>query len=726
MPIATLTIDVNAKLANLQTTLDKAAHLSEQSAKRMEGAFRLVGTSLAGIAGGASFGGFVALVQSLNNQVDALNDVRDATGASIENISALEDVARRTGTTLDTAGSILVKFNAALKDSDSNTGIAETFKALGLNVAELKRLDPAEALLKTSKALTGFADDGNKARIVQELFGKSVREAAPFLNDLAEKGLANATVTAEQAAAAEKFNKQLFELQTNIGNAARAISMNMVPALSGYISRIGEAMEATGGYVELLRTIANGSWKDAFKTGIGLLSPEFGPSVAASRKELAGLADDLEKEQKRLADLQNRKYLNPVERDDLRTTEGNIARIEAKITEAKKRHELAKAFQRQTALDGSGEILDANDARARGGALPSLRSGLPPAKGSAKAAKEYDAELEMSRRAAQAYAGTLEKLTAAQVEAEQSTLTLTPSQKALRDLMADPVWQTMPEPWKQTAIAQTEASVAAERIAADQKRLQDLLTATDDAALARMRDTMEFLAQAFEDGRINAEQFSQAASKVAGLDAGMREVADEIDQFWVGAARNIQSTIADALVDGFDNGGKTILADFGKLIQRLIAQAVAADLAKRLFGPDFASGKGGDVGGWLGDLGGWLGGLFKSANGNAFGASGAVSAFASGGAFGNGEILTRPTLFRFADGGAFRLGVAGEAGAEGALPLKRMSNGKLGVYADGGGGGPVINIHQNFPAGTPAETRRAAAQGAREALAAMNRARRYG
>ena len=103
-----------------------------------------------------------------------------------------------------------------------------------------------------------------------------------------------------------------------------------------------------------------------------------------------------------------------------------------------------------------------------------------------------------------------------------------------------------------------------------------------------------------------------------------------------------------------------------------------------------------------------------------------LSSILSGGAFGSGEILTKPTVFRFASGGSFRTGVAGEAGPEGALPLKRMSNGKLGVYAEGG---KAMSINQNIvvnPGADKAEVKRAAASGARAALGVMGGARRYG
>lgn len=70
---------------------------------------------------------------------------------------------------------------------------------------------------------------------------------------------------------------------------------------------------------------------------------------------------------------------------------------------------------------------------------------------------------------------------------------------------------------------------------------------------------------------------------------------------------------------------------------------------------------------------------FKNANGNAFGLSG-LQAFAKGGAFSN-EVLSSSTFFKFADGGQFSLGVAGEAGPEAVMPLQRDSQGRLGVIA---------------------------------------------
>ena len=194
----------------------------------------------------------VSLVSFKNviNGIDALNDLKDATGASIENISALEDVAERTGTSFETVGTALVKFNAQLKDAKPGSSAAETLKAIGLSADELKRIDPAEALLKTAQALSAYADDGNKARITQELFGKSIKEVAALLNDLAKQGALNATVTTEQAEAAEKFNQQISALEKNVKDVARAVAGPMVDAFNTLFASIrgsdGEFKELSG------------------------------------------------------------------------------------------------------------------------------------------------------------------------------------------------------------------------------------------------------------------------------------------------------------------------------------------------------------------------------------------------------------------------------------------------------------------------------------------------
>jgi lambda family phage tail tape measure protein len=85
----------------------------------------------------------------------------------------------------------------------------------------------------------------------------------------------------------------------------------------------------------------------------------------------------------------------------------------------------------------------------------------------------------------------------------------------------------------------------------------------------------------------------------------------------------------------------------------------------------------------------------KLAKGGVFDAG--LTTFAKGGMFTN-SIVNEPTLFKFARG----TGLMGEAGPEAIMPLKRDSQGNLGVRAGGGGSkvDVVVNNYSNQQATT--------------------------
>lgn len=245
MSIGQITVDLLMKTQSFTTDTDRAAKHAQKRAKEIDDAFQKAGAAIGAALGAAGLAAVYAVGRIVDG-LDALNDVADATGASISNISALEDVAMRTGTTMDTVSAALNKFNNTLKEADGKNGASMALKAIGLSAQELKSLDPAEALRQVAVALSGFADDGNKARLIQELFGKSVKEVAPFLKDLAEKTELVGKVSAAQAANAETFNKQLFAMKTNATDAARSIVGDLLPAMNRFLQNASDIKKAGG------------------------------------------------------------------------------------------------------------------------------------------------------------------------------------------------------------------------------------------------------------------------------------------------------------------------------------------------------------------------------------------------------------------------------------------------------------------------------------------------
>lgn len=196
-----------------------------------------VTSALSGIGAATAVVGLVGLIRRSAEAVDGFNDLKDATGASIENISALDRIARETGSSFEAASSLLVKFNAVLKDADPDKGAGAVLKAMNLDIEELKRLDPVEALRQVAIAFNGYADDGNKARAMQELFGKSIGEAGPLLKDLAEANGLVATTTTEAAEEIDKYNKSMARLGAEVDDLERSLSYDLVIALNAVIDR---------------------------------------------------------------------------------------------------------------------------------------------------------------------------------------------------------------------------------------------------------------------------------------------------------------------------------------------------------------------------------------------------------------------------------------------------------------------------------------------------------
>jgi len=96
-------------------------------------------------------------------------------------------------------------------------------------------------------------------------------------------------------------------------------------------------------------------------------------------------------------------------------------------------------------------------------------------------------------------------------------------------------------------------------------------------------------------------------------------------------------------------------------------------------------------------IGNMVVGLVASGNGNAI-ADGRVLPFAKGG------VVSSPMLFPLRGG----TGLAGEAGAEAILPLRRGADGRLGVTTQGGAG--ATNITFNVTAADAASFRRSESQ----------------
>ncbi|MBP9805547.1 MAG: phage tail tape measure protein [Candidatus Accumulibacter sp.] len=686
MAIATLTIDLVAKLATLERDLGKAAQIAERNAKRIESSFAAAGKALGAIGAAISVGAFAGMVRSLADAGDQLQKLSTKTGETVENLSKLQYAASLSDLSNEDLGASLIKLNRVM--GDAANGSKEAAEALArFGIVPDSGLSAIEAFQKIATAVKSTGDETKIASALNDVFGKSFATLLPLLKTGGDE-IQNAgdelermggVMSGDLARSSEAFNDNI----TRLTKALDALKMDVIGPLIPLFLEITNAMAGATGKSDGLAK-SGGALRTVFET-IAVLGANVAYVMNAVGSEIGGIAAQIA----------------ALGRGDFKAF-SNIG--------AAMREDAEKARKDVDAL--TERLLNprspaASSAPAAGGGIASAPQKIKPLRlvrsgGSAK----KESATDPLTPAAEAYAKALESINQASVNAQKSTLDLNAAQEALYDLMRSPTWADMPEAWKQVAIAQSQAGAEAIKTAENYNRLKELLAATPTEKLEQMRESMMFLADAFYAGKISAEQFSEAASTALGsIPEEANKATDAMEEFSKQAARNIQDAFADFLFDPFKDGVDGMLKGFGDVIKRMIANAVAADLGKRIFG----KAGGGEGDGLLGAGLDWLGNLFANADGGVYTTPG-LSAL-------SGRILTGPTLIPMARGGI----LAGEAGPEAIMPLKRGADGKLGVSS--GGGGHNINV---YVTGTNAQdVRRAAGQGAREGLAALAVAQRY-
>jgi hypothetical protein len=180
------------------------------------------------------------------------------------------------------------------------------------------------------------------------------------------------------------------------------------------------------------------------------------------------------------------------------------------------------------------------------------------------------------------------------------------------------------------------------------------------------------IGQGYQDATTAAINLSNQQSTILGLNVTLTDSATKLGDTW----SQQFSKMTDAMLS-FIQTGKFSFKDFMNSMlldfTRTILQMQMQNFAKSLFGGSTA------VGASLASFFGF------SAMGNAFNNQG-IMKYAKGGIFTN-SIVNSPTVFKAAKG----IGVMGEAGPEAIMPLKRDSNGNLGVRSNQGNVDIVVN-----------------------------------
>lgn len=206
----------------------------------------------------------------------------------------------------------------------------------------------------------------------------------------------------------------------------------------------------------------------------------------------------------------------------------------------------------------------------------------------------------------------------------------------------------------------------------------------------KVSDLTEKLRDLAAENKIGSADWVQYKTDLDTAQAELENVNKSLDNNGVKLedySKKISSSISSGIISAVRNGGNAFeefsslaVSALQKVLDKLLEMSVVTPILNA-----FTGGTGGTIFSGITKL-------FGSADGNVF-KNGNVIPFAKGG------IVQQPTIFPMANGGT---GLMGEAGAEAVMPLRRMSNGRLGVEAENS---KTVQVNIYNQSGANVETR---------------------
>ena len=271
--------------------VDKISAVSRQAAdsqKRLAATIDSVKTALASVGVTVGAGALVQVALDTLKATAALDDMAEATGASVEGLSAIQRVAKVGGQDFEGLTSQIGKMVKGLRQGSEEGGrAAQAFAFLDIRTKEAdgRFRDTSAILVDLAQKLSRYEDGANKVALVQDALGKGAERYIPLLKDMAEGTHLHATVTARQAAEAERLEKNINLLTVALGDQRRELVTGLTPAMTSLTDKMLEANKAGGLFLATLRGALDVANRLGGVTPLGIIGRGAGAAidVAAAR-----------------------------------------------------------------------------------------------------------------------------------------------------------------------------------------------------------------------------------------------------------------------------------------------------------------------------------------------------------------------------------------------------------------------------------------------------------
>lgn len=301
--LGAIVVKLGLDAAEFTSGLTKAEYQAKRFADSLSTDIASGVRTVAGLLGGLAIGSqLISSTRAILDEANALNDLADITGSTVEQLSALRNQAYIAGADMGTLTTALSKLSQGMAGTDEeSTKTKEALKALGITTR-----DPAEAFRQVAVALEGYRDGVNKTGIAVALFGKQGAALLPVMKDIVELQEVGATMTKQQTDEAERLGKEYRRLTVEATAFKDILLSGVVPALNQVLERFRLAQGQGAGFFKSLdyamrgqeeiadniatldRNIAGLQQRlDAYRATTSSKRPFFAEEVAAMEADLA-------------------------------------------------------------------------------------------------------------------------------------------------------------------------------------------------------------------------------------------------------------------------------------------------------------------------------------------------------------------------------------------------------------------------------------------------------
>jgi hypothetical protein len=599
----------------------------------LTGAFATIGITQAAKALGR-------LVVSGTEAADQLGKFAQQSGIAVDDLSRLAYAAELSSIDTETLAHHLALLSKGMGEAAAGSGHgASAFRTLGVEVTDgAGRLrDTNEVLLEVASRFAEFEDGAAKAALAQAIFGKHGEVMIPLLNKGAaglraageEAARFGLVVTEDAAKAADELGDNFDRMELLGRSFALSVAQELNPALTDLSTSFLDTATASGGLNDGAKVVS-ASLKGLASIALGAftvlqaVAEVFGSNLFAATQiakgefadawhvivtERRNVLDELELGLKRIKSLWSDeqgligKLTNTTPKKPAPIF-GDLHKHAAKAKDDfKTLQDMLVDLETKAATLGGGEV-DVLRFRFESGDLSEeLKAAGPLAAAYKESILEAAGALAQLEKERDGLASLQEVLVG--LETQAATLGQSSGEILRYRLEAGDLRDELEASGPLAAAYKESILAAADAVAELERREQ----ATAEA-MREFNAVVDDAERLYEETRTPAEKYADELERLnelaaAGVDPaliqrGMKALAEEYDE---GAKRmkeitrelgeGIGNVLEENLFDGFKDGTRGMLEDFGDMLRKMAAQAIAANIVGALgFGPNGATGGG--------------------------------------------------------------------------------------------------------------------------------------